>query len=492
MRPQPVRSASARRRGRRLDWSVERLEGRQMLATLVVTSTADTVNPNDGVETLREAILDVRKTPTIDSGLGNGGSPVNNFIVFQIPGSGVHTITPTSVLPEVWPGTIIDGQAFANRPTIELNGTLATSNTSGNSQRLGFLDGLLLDKNCTVRGLVINNFRDAGIVLGASDRVEADFLGTDPTGTIARGNGVGVLGGSFSDTIGGTAAGVGNLIAGNRYDGVKIATATFSVWRPDNPYAVAEAGSDMIQGNLIGTDVSGTRALGNGGSGVYLTDNGFDVMAGNVISGNAGPGITATPNSAYSLINGQLVQHSQAQGNSIQGNEIGTDRSGVVKLGNGGAGVALLGAPSNTVGGPTVAAANVISANLAGGITISGAASGIVVQGNVINSNVGAGVRIDGAGATGNLVLGNFIGTDATGTRALPNTNDGVYLTAPGNTVGGTAAGAANVLSGNLGRGVRINSNDNVVQGNRIGTDLSGTRPCPTSSAVSTSPVPAT
>ena len=69
---------------------------------------------------------------------------------------------------------------------------------------------------------------------------------------------------------------------------------------------------------------------------------------------------------------------------------------------------------------------------------------------NLISANA-TGVNITGAGATGNVVQGNYIGTDITGTVDLGNTNDGVLINsgAANNTIGGAAAGAGNLISGN-------------------------------------------
>ena len=84
------------------------------------------------------------------------------------------------------------------------------------------------------------------------------------------------------------------------------------------------------------------------------------------------------------------------------------------------------------------------------------------------------------AAASGNLVAGNDIGTNAAGTAALPNAYDGIYIDsgASANTIGGTAAGAGNVISGNSGDGVEITgtgTTGNVVVGNLIGTNAAGT-----------------
>ena len=155
------------------------------------------------------------------------------------------------------------------------------------------------------------------------------------------------------------------------------------------------------------------------------------------------------------------LQTPGATGNKIEGNYIGTNASGTADLGNL-YGVYIEGT-NNTVGGTEAGARNVIS-------------------GNVI------GVSIFLSGATGNKVMGNYIGTDAAGTQPVGN-NLGVLINgASSNTVGGTEAGARNVISGNTpsptfgqdGDGVVITSSsttNNKVEGNYIGTDASGTQP---------------
>ena len=109
--------------------------------------------------------------------------------------------------------------------------------------------------------------------------------------------------------------------------------------------------------------------------------------------------------------------------------------------------------------------------------TIGGATTG----GNVVSNNAGTGIVIAGTGATGNTVLGNFIGTDPTGTMALANGGDGIdiFAAATGNTIGGVVAGARNVISGNsyysTSDGIDIfnpGTSGNLVQGNYIGVDV--------------------
>ena len=112
------------------------------------------------------------------------------------------------------------------------------------------------------------------------------------------------------------------------------------------------------------------------------------------------------------------------------------------------------------------------------GTTIGGTTAG---AGNLISGNSSAGVLIqDGAQpALDNLVIGNKIGTDITGTAALPNQGDGLDLFASNNTIGGTSPADLNLISANQGNGINISeitnpANNNVIQGNYIGTDVTG------------------
>jgi hypothetical protein len=151
--------------------------------------------------------------------------------------------------------------------------------------------------------------------------------------------------------------------------------------------------------------------------------------------------------------NGVQIDSSGATGNKIEGNFIGTNAAGSAALANGNAGVDIFAAPNTTVGGTQPA------------------------QRNVLSGNVADGVQIAGSLATGNKVLGNFIGTKANGSEALGNTGDGVVIDiAPNNTVGGTTAGARNTISDNR-FGVFISGSGatgNKVEGNRIGTRADG------------------
>ena len=248
---------------------------------------------------------------------------------------------------------------------------------------------------------------------------------------------------------------------------------------------------NIVLGNLIGSDITGTLAVPNG-YGIFFAQAGGDTVggtasgAGNVISGNASDGI--------------YLGRAGSTGIVIEGNLIGTDVGGTKSLPNDIGVLVNLGAHNNTIGGTTSGAGNVISGNTADGVEISdGNTSGNLVSGNEIGADLtgtiaisnGTGVEIDtgatgntiggtaagsaniisgndgssfstgveitGGGTSGNLVAGNMIGTDSTGTAALPNTN-GVSIEggASGNTIGGTVAGAGNTIAFNTGDAVEV------------------------------------
>ena len=233
--------------------------------------------------------------------------------------------------------------------------------------------------------------------------------------------------GASGNVIGGAA---GNVISGNDDLGVFIADA-------------GTLGNSVV-GNRIGTNFDGTAAFGNGATAVSIHgDAGSTTVADNLISGNGGNGLTLGGAGITDCV--------------IRGNIIGLNAAGTSALPNALNGVVVEdGAHGNTIGGTTAADRNTISGNLQNGVSISG------------------------VGTTGNAILGNFIGTDVTGTLDLGNTLNGVLATggATDNVIGGTVAGARNVISGNDGDGIEINgagTNGNSVLGNFVGTDVTGT-----------------
>jgi len=322
--------------------------------------------------------------------------------------------------------------------------------------------------------------------------VQGNYLGTDITGALDLGNngpGVLIMTGASNNTIGGTAAGAGNLISGNGNRGVFIQNVGTS--------------GNLIQGNFIGTNASGNAGVGNTNGGIVISQGTTNNTVGgaaagtrNLISGNIGPGV--------------LIQGTVTSGNLVQGNYIGTNAAGTAAIANqNGSGVEVFnGTTNNTIGGTAPGAGNVISGNGGHGVYLHETVSGNLVQGNLIGvkaTGIGAlgnghGIELElyasnntiggttaGAGnvisanaqrgifmtssCAGNLVQGNFIGTDITGALALGNGNGGVLITASDeNTLGGTVAGAGNIIANNNGNGVEISGYDSRirVQGNAI------------------------
>ena len=282
----------------------------------------------------------------------------------------------------------------------------------------------------------------------------------------------------------------GILISGNGSSGVYLAGAGVA--------------ANWIQGNYIGTDLSGGIIVSNAGDGITLISAPGNIICGNVISGNGLAGIS--------------LNNSASSGNIISGNRIGTDATGKFPLSNRVAGIYISGAAGNQIGGTNTGAGNVISGNAEDGIYITGGAAGNSIRGNLIGLDVtGAnrlpngynGISLSGAvsnligGAVsgarnvisgntihgveiylvtdaGNTICGNYIGTDITGAKAVANTWHGVFIQGCSNILGGVTAGSGNVISGSsLGLGVLLFGNNgnvtgNLIQGNIIGLDAAG------------------
>jgi hypothetical protein len=169
-----------------------------------------------------------------------------------------------------------------------------------------------------------------------------------------------------------------------------------------------------VLGNRIGTDVGGTAALGNS-DGVVARAESTDVT-GNVVSGNAGDGVTI-----------------EAKGLVLR-NRVGTTASGAAGMPNGGDGI-IAEAPKTTIG-----------------------AAG---DGNLVSANAGDGISL-GAGADGTQVRANVIGTTAAG-APLGNGDDGIETDAPGVVIEG------NVVSASADHGLSVLGADSVIEGNTIG-----------------------
>ena len=382
-------------------------------------------------------------------------------ITFSVP-----VVDPGQVVPAFTGPVTVDGTSLGR---VELRNKAAQPALRGGSSVL--------------RGLVIRGGQGFGVsISGAGGNiVEGCFIGTDASGAVAAPNRTrGVhINESGQNTIGGTAASALNVISGNGGDGVDITAAPGSQQCggnrvignhigvddsgliavpntygngvsvsncPDTTigagqasqgnlvsanvqrgvYVYGTSGGTLIQGNRIGTDATGTVALGNGSPNGYA---GVDCYRAEAVGiGGTAPGSGNLI--AASASEGVLIQSSIASGTLVQGNLIGTDVSGIAALGNGAVyardGIRVSTSAGVEVGGSVAGARNTIAANSRDGVSVS---------------------------STGVSVNGNLIGVGSDGVTPLGNGRHGLYVNASGTTVG---VDAPNTIANNGGLGVYV------------------------------------
>jgi titin len=527
-----------------------------------VTNTGD-----GGPGSLRQAILD-----------SNASAGVVDTIAFNIGGGGVQTIAPLSALPIITDPVIVDGTTqpgFAGTPIIELDGSAVGPSTAALESNPGV-------GYCTVRGLVLNRFSNYTILLrGGHNIVEGNYVGTDVTGSVAlpgrHDSGIGVEGdynriGTNGDGINDAAernvvagiqdygvafAGNYNVVAGNYIGTDATGTVGFGprtgIWMSASSQfnrigtngdgmfdanernvisgcsqdAIEANGSqNVIAGNYIGTDVTGTAAVPNGSD--FRFYSAINVYGDHNLIGTNGDGVADA--AERNVISGNQTNGISLAGNYnvVAGNFIGTDATGYAALGNVGVGVGgggsynLIGtngdgvadeAERNVISGQlhtteltgfgiitgayTTVAGNYIGTdkdglhalgNAYGGVRAGGGARigtngdgvGDAAERNIISGNNGAGINVFLGSQV--WIAGNYIGSDVTGTSPLGNTGSGIYLQGASsyNTIGTNGDGVGDAVEGNLiagngdgGISIQGGSN-NVVAGNRIGTDVTG------------------
>ncbi|MEX1248701.1 MAG: LamG-like jellyroll fold domain-containing protein [Anaerolineales bacterium] len=303
---------------------------------------------------------------------------------------------------------------------------------------------------------IISGNNADGISLSASNNttIAGNFIGTDPSGTLDLGNGgagIFLVGGSTNNVIGTNGDGVADDLERNIISGSGKAYLRPGIW--------IHSANNIVAGNYIGSNMEGTAAIPNNGSGVSISGNNnrigtngdgtSDALEANIISGNATDGIFIA--SAF---------------NQVSGNFIGTNSTGMTALGNGFTGVRITAVGHDNLigtdgdGAGDLAERNIISANAV-----------------FLNGSAGIGIQGDD-----NVVAGNYIGLDAAGTASLGNIQYGITITggANGNRVGTNGNGVAdaaegNVISGNGWMGIFVNDADNNwIAGNLIGTNAAG------------------
>jgi CSLREA domain-containing protein len=484
------------------------------------TNTADEFCDTDEDEignqcSLRAAIQEANARPGID------------LITFDIPGTGLHTITPTSELPDINEQVAIDATTqpgyAEGAPTVELSGAAAGAANGFNVKAGGV----------RISGFIINRFakngvgfKGNGIFAGDTSalRVQSCFIGTDAAGTTAAPNedsGVALFN-TTDSTVGGYGATNGNLISGNAIGVAIIGTA-----------AEGTRGGNEVVGNRIGVDRTGANVLANQTAGI-----GIVLSTHNQIGDKTDATGTAPGNVVAGGTDGASVIMTGAGQNAVAGNLIGTDATGTKGFGSKFGVYLTSGSTKNTVGGYPASARNVISGNRVGvdlfgadvnenyvlgnyigtdatgqavvpvagvadlpqqlaGILVEGGSRNLIgrspnegIRGNVVAGNASVQISVQFAEATDNELVGNYVGLFADGQTSPtyhPQTLGLSIIGATRTVVGGGGNGIANVISGN-GIGVLIGNPANHLNAqnqllyNYIGTNAAGTAARPNAS----------
>jgi hypothetical protein len=414
-------------------------------------------------------------------GTGAGGSA--SGLVIKAGGSTVRGLAIGNFLgtAAIWLRDCNNNLIQANYLGIAADGATARQNTRGivlNNSSNNVIGGT----SAATRNVISGNGSGIDIV-GSANLVQGNFIGTNATGTVGVPQGTGVSIFNLSpvisteNLIGGTAAGAGNLISGNQtgisvntdgttIQGNLIGTDIAGTSKVPNtngivaiglnilvggPYSGARnvisgnsgngvylrGSGNKLQGNYVGTDITGIKALGNTGSGVLAGENaligGTTPEERNIISANGSFGNVA------------LGYNNSGASATVRGNYIGTDVTGTRALG-GVAGVNII-SQGNIIGGTAAGAGNVISGN------------GVGIQ---LETNSGPGV--------GNVIQANLIGLNAQATDPLPNIQQGIAISAASNnTIGGTENNAGNTIAFNGASAIsNLIGTGNTIRGNSI------------------------
>ncbi len=399
-----------------------------LAASSLSAATFTVTNVNDsGAGSLRQAILDANANPGLDT------------IAFNISGSGVQTIAPSTTLDAITGPVVIDGYtqpgASPNTLAVGDNAVILIKIDGGSSNPvLGFAFG---SDGSTLRGVSIVQAFNGGTMTffqGGNNTIAGNFLGVAPDGVTLGGfqGAIDIQGGNNS--VGGTQPADRNVLASNNSDMI-----------------LADGNGTVIQGNYFNVNAAGTAGLGNGRSGVNV-----EFGTGVTIGGSA-PG-------AANVIGTWLVRAVQigeacactTDTISIQGNLVGTDATGTVGISNG-----------------TNDAISV------------GRASNVTIVGNVITNRTGIGIDLSGP-SSGVTIQGNKIGTDVTGALPLPNGACGVHIADSNGvvtgTIGGPGIGEGNVIAYSGANGISIDGNagpftivgNSMFRNGRLGIALGG------------------
>ncbi|HEX8323057.1 MAG TPA: right-handed parallel beta-helix repeat-containing protein [Tepidisphaeraceae bacterium] len=393
---------------------MEGMEGRRLFSTYVVTTTADS-----GGGSLRDAIKQANS---------HAGHDVINFKI----GTGLKTIQTVTGLPYISGSVTIDATTqpgYSGKPLVELRG----DRSGGYGLNVG-------GGNSTIKGLIINRYNSGILIVkNGGNVVQNCYIGTGTSGDTDQGNyDKGIIVQTANNLIGGTGANQGNVISGNGTEGVQ-----FYLYKSTN---------NKLQGNKIGTNAGGTFAIPNGKSGVAVHGAPNNLVGGttpsarNIISGNGTDGIVINQAGATgTVIQGNYigtdVTGTKRVANLHYGVEtsqpytvVGGDTAAARNIvsGNGYTGVVLwLASGSNNIVQNNYIGTDVTGTRDVGnywrGVDVSNGSANNLVKDNLISGNDIDGVMLYQGG--NNTVQSNTIGFNASRTAALPNFGNGIRFT---------------------------------------------------------------
>ncbi len=446
-------------------------------------------------------------------GPGAAGSQLLGVAVDRASGDGVTLQAGSMTLNADYVGLSLTGARAGNRG----DGVYVTARSSGDHI------GLNESGDPGVVGNVISGNGGSGVVLaGASDAtVVANRIGTNVAGSSGLGNGGdgilitahargNVIGGTeFTDPATGQANNptgtkgtvtpvfivppLGNLISGNRSNGVEINRGSTG---------------NVLNGNFVGTTATGDARLGNGGNGVWIDDANRNSLIGckfannpfvyyNVLSGNRENGLRITSSNNVVVhadffgagANNTTLVGNRLNGLLVDGSSARTQVGGVIPLGNvsagnGGNGIEVAGRARdfttfNTFGG--LLAFKGAAPNGNDGLLITSAGRGNLVRTNVFSGNRRNGIELAGR-ATDVTVEPDIVGLTTNGKSVLANGGDGLLIdgAADGNVIGGSLRSVIpqDTFSGNRGYGIAIlgRAHGNRIFSSFVGTNIFGVR----------------
>lgn len=344
-------------------------------------------------------------------------------IVFRIGSSSAvpRYIYILSELPAISEDIEINGDNQTGGGAVTLNGTNAGEDKEGLIFEAG--DSEFYD-------LIVYHFDGAGVLITGTASV------TMTANTIYGGGNAGIRIYSSNNTIGGVSPSDRNYIYDNDHGGIRAKGLSGAIT------------GIYIQNNYIGLDRNGNTNLPNGTWGVL-----FDNVSESIIGGAGAGNVLAGNNLAFST----GIELQESKKNYITGNIIGTDASGTQDSGFD-TGISLRSSSENIIGGFNASYRNLISGNDVHGIVIE------LLTASVISPD-------------SNRIIGNFIGTNITGTSAIPNGN-GIFMeNGVNNYIGSGNVGGGNIIAGNDDQGLQLETNDVhdlYVYGNSIGVDVNG------------------